>query len=173
MKKLLLLTTLASSAMAVPSIIPQPIEMKETGGSFELKPDAVIAYADEAARPPAELLAAQLRPSTGFKLPVVAGAKGDIVFQTLEGDSLGQEGYALRITPTSPPRPPQVSSTARRLSASCFRRKSIRPKKFPWVRLAHHRRIGKSRRSRSAMFQALDGAECIWMWRATSCRKRM
>ena len=98
MKKLILLTMLASSVMAAPSIIPQPVEMKETGGSFELTSDAVIAYADETARQPAELLATQLRSATGFNLPVVAGAKGDIVFQTLEDDSLGSEGYELRIT---------------------------------------------------------------------------
>ena len=67
-----------------PSIIPKPVEMKTTGGTFELKADAVIAYADTAARPSAELLAAQLRPATGFGLPVEPGSEGTLVFQTLE-----------------------------------------------------------------------------------------
>ena len=98
MKHLVLLAMLTSSVVAAPSIIPQPVEMKATGGSFELKPSAVIAYADEAARQPAELLAAQLRPATGFELPVVAGTKGDIVFQTSEDSGLGSEGYAIRST---------------------------------------------------------------------------
>ena len=98
MKKRLLLSMLASSVMGASAIIPQPVEMKKTGGSLELTSGAVIAYADEAAQQPAELLAAQLRPATGFKLPVVAGAKGNIVFQTVEDPSLGPEGYALRTT---------------------------------------------------------------------------
>jgi hexosaminidase len=89
---------IAASAIATPSIIPQPVEMKVTGGSFELNKNATIAYADAAAKQPAEMLAAQLRPATGFFLPVQQGAKGDIVFQTLEDPSLSMEGYALRIT---------------------------------------------------------------------------
>ena len=88
----------ATAAFASPSIIPQPVEMKATGGSFELKGDAVIVYADPASMPRAELLAAQLRPATGFKLPVTQGSTGDIFFQTSEDDSLGKEGYELRIT---------------------------------------------------------------------------
>ena len=87
MEKKILSSMSASSAMTLPSIIPQPAEMRKTGGSFELKRDAVIAYADAAARQPAEMLAAQLRPATGFKMPVEAGAKGDIVFQILEDPS--------------------------------------------------------------------------------------
>ncbi len=65
---------------------------------FELKSGSVVAYADEAARQPAELLATQLRPATGFALPVKPGTKGEIVFQTLEDPALGTEGYAIRIT---------------------------------------------------------------------------
>ena len=81
----------------LPALIPQPAELKIVGGTFELKADAAIAYADAAARPSAELLAVQLRPATGFKLPVEAGSEGAIVFQTLEDPTLGKEGYELRI----------------------------------------------------------------------------
>jgi len=81
----------------VPSLVPQPVEVKETGGVFELAPGAVVAYADPAARQPAEMLAAQLRPTTGFQLPVRPGTSGDIVFQTSEDPALGNEGYELRI----------------------------------------------------------------------------
>jgi len=98
MKKRMVCCLLVLSAMAASAVIPQPVEMEATGGSFELKPSAVVAYADESARPSAELLAAQLRPATGFKLPVGPGTEGDIVFQTSEDPGLGKEGYELRIT---------------------------------------------------------------------------
>ncbi len=99
MKKIItaLLVT-AFAAFAAPALIPQPLDMKETGGIFELKADAVIAYADQAAKPSAELVAAQLRPATGFKLKVKKGSKGAIVFQTVDDVSLSKEGYELRIT---------------------------------------------------------------------------
>ncbi|VGO21908.1 Beta-hexosaminidase [Pontiella sulfatireligans] len=84
-----------SATFATPALIPLPLEMKETGKTFELKSAATISYADAAARPTAELLAAQLRPSTGFRLPVKAGAAGDIVFQTLEDSGNGAESYEL------------------------------------------------------------------------------
>lgn len=80
------------------SIIPQPVALRGIGGRWELNPDAVIAYADEAARVPAEMLTAYLRPATGFELPIKQGAAGDIVFQCLEKPELGAEGYELRVT---------------------------------------------------------------------------
>ena len=55
---------------SIPALIPQPVELKITEGSFQLQPDAVIAYADGNAKKMTELLAAQLRPATGFELPV-------------------------------------------------------------------------------------------------------
>ena len=98
MKKIISAMCLLTTAVSSLAVIPQPVEMKETGGEWELKKNAVIAFADVGARPSAELLAAQLRPATGFRLPVESGLKGDIVFQTLEDGSLGQEGYELLVT---------------------------------------------------------------------------
>jgi hexosaminidase len=105
--KLLKLSVLMSAmvsfgAFASPSLIPQAMEMKETGGTFNLQPGAVILYSGISARPPAELLAAQLRPATGFKLPVrkkrfFRRKKNNIVFQTSDDVSLGREGYELRV----------------------------------------------------------------------------
>lgn len=86
----------SASVPPAPSLIPKPVELNVAEGSFELKTNSVIVYADAAARQPAERLAAQLRPATGFKLPVKAGAEGSIVFQTLEDPDLGTEEYALR-----------------------------------------------------------------------------
>ena len=80
------------------AVVPQPSEIKETGGALELKATSVIAYADAAARQPAEMLAASLRPATGFKLPVKSGTQGTIVFKTAENSKPGSESYALRVT---------------------------------------------------------------------------
>jgi hexosaminidase len=81
-----------------PAIIPRPVDLRVTGGTWELKAGAVIAYADAAAKPPAERLAAQLRPATGFELPVRRGERGDIVFRSSDEAALGPEGYVLRIS---------------------------------------------------------------------------
>ncbi len=86
------------STSIAPSLIPQPIELNPINGTFELSADSTIAFADEAARQPAELLATQLRPATGFKLPVKPNTKGSIVFQTQKDPALGPEGYELRVT---------------------------------------------------------------------------
>lgn len=90
-----MIATLLSAMIASASVIPQPVEMRETGGMWELNSTAIIVYADSAAKQPAELLAAQLRPATGFELPVKRGDAGDIIFQTLENTGRGAEGYEL------------------------------------------------------------------------------
>ena len=91
------------AASAFGSVIPQPVEMKETGGEWELTAGAVIHYSGRAAKQPAEMLAQQLRPATGFKLPVKrkmpwSSIAGNIVFQILKKPLLGTEGYELRVT---------------------------------------------------------------------------
>ena len=80
------------------SVVPQPNEIKKVDGGAKLTATSVIVYADEAAQKPAEMLASYLRPATGFKLPVAQGTEGTIVFKTTDDSSLGDEGYALRVT---------------------------------------------------------------------------
>ena len=63
------------------NLVPKPVELAEKGTGIELAAEAVIAYADEAAREPAEMLAAYLRPATGFAWPVQQGEKGTIVLK--------------------------------------------------------------------------------------------
>ncbi|HKL20809.1 MAG TPA: beta-N-acetylhexosaminidase, partial [Tichowtungia sp.] len=94
---------IAATAMAGPPIIPQPVEINSRGGEWELKADTVILYSGAKAKLSAEMLASQLRPATGFKLPVKRktfwrSSEGNIVFQCLERSDLGAEGYALRVT---------------------------------------------------------------------------
>lgn len=95
---LLVLLICAGAVSAAPSVIPQPVELKELGGEWALKKETVIVYADAAARSSAEMLAEQLRPATGYVLPVKAGQTGDIVFRISSDASLGEEGYVLNVT---------------------------------------------------------------------------
>jgi hexosaminidase len=88
---------LVSVTQAGINLVPQPVNLRETGGRWELEPSALITYADETAKDSAEMLASYLRPATGFKLPVSPGGKGDIVFRTVEDDIPGSEGYTVRI----------------------------------------------------------------------------
>ncbi|MEU8223084.1 beta-N-acetylhexosaminidase [Kribbella sp. NPDC048915] len=77
-------------------MIPHPATQQPLPDeTFTLTPDASIGSTDSAVRTIAERLAAQLRRSTGFGLPVRTGA-GTITLSTDGADSLGTEGYELR-----------------------------------------------------------------------------
>ncbi len=78
-------------------IIPKPLELKELTGSVRLDPKATISYTNSEAKPVAELLASQLRPATGYSLPVTAGKDGLIVFGNVDDAALGNEGYTLKV----------------------------------------------------------------------------
>ena len=97
---------LATGAEAPPpsfaTVIPQPLAQAPERGTFELRPEARIVVRSggaEAIRV-ARLLAAALRPATGFRLPVsaVRGAApdGSIALALMPGDkAFGAEGYRL------------------------------------------------------------------------------
>lgn len=93
------LTFFSSSATAVvaPAIIPQPLELKKLEGLIELNPEAKLSYADAKAESVAQLIASQLRTATGYSLPVASGTDGLIVFKTVDDDTLGSEGYTLKV----------------------------------------------------------------------------
>lgn len=88
------------------AVVPQPAAMDWLPGAFELTAKSAVRYAPKAegAREAAEFLAAWLRPSTGYALPVkplggwLSGASSsDIAFVAPKaGASIGAEGYALR-----------------------------------------------------------------------------
>jgi hexosaminidase len=93
----------AETLAAVPQLVPAPVSMAAVEGeSFALNPGTQIAVAlgSAAAMPVAEQLAAILRPSTGYPLPVVSGAAGagDIGLALSGSTSLGGEGYQLDVT---------------------------------------------------------------------------
>ncbi len=82
-------------------LIPLPAELAVEPGSFELTSSASIAVSDGAAGV-GELLAAVLRPSTGFELPVVVAeaGPGDIGLVLDPDVGQGDEGYLLDVTGT-------------------------------------------------------------------------
>ncbi|MGW7685409.1 beta-N-acetylhexosaminidase [Kribbella sp. NPDC054772] len=77
-------------------MIPQPTAQQALPDeTFTLPTDATIGLDDSSARPIADRLAAQLRTSTGFALPIQDGA-GTITLSTNGPETLGAEGYELR-----------------------------------------------------------------------------
>ncbi|MBW8864403.1 MAG: beta-N-acetylhexosaminidase [Verrucomicrobia bacterium] len=107
MKKILCITLLAANctwlqAAGTVSVIPQPQNVKILPGDFELTSKTKITFAGGEAE--AGLLAATLRKSTGYKLPVspvsTVPAKSEITFllDTNLLGSLGAEGYKLSVS---------------------------------------------------------------------------
>lgn len=99
----IILFLFVSVAAASPALVPLPQELTETGGEFYLSSESKILYSGSQAKPVAELLAQQLRPATGFSLPVlpehlVGELDGNLIFRALNVPSLGQDGYRLDIT---------------------------------------------------------------------------
>ncbi len=82
-------------------IVPQPVEMTMGDGCWLLGPDTVILHNDPSARKSAELVAAQLRPATGFALPVCVGevAPCPVIMLAISGDVPPVTGsYTLKVT---------------------------------------------------------------------------
>lgn len=83
-------------------IIPAPMKAEVREGQFQLLATSRIVAGREF-KNEAELLAARLRPATGFALKIKSGktkiSDGDIILTTNAADaSLGQEGYELSVT---------------------------------------------------------------------------
>jgi hexosaminidase len=85
-------------------VIPKPLAQAPERGAFELRPSARIVArgSDPAVTRVGRLLAANLRPATGYRLPVSTAAEtagGDIGLALTPGDrQLGDEGYRLVVT---------------------------------------------------------------------------
>ena len=80
-------------------LIPLPAELAVEAGTFELSSVARIAVS-EGAQDVGELLAAVLRPSTGFDLPLEVGepGRGDLALVLDPDAGQGGEGYLLEVT---------------------------------------------------------------------------
>ena len=98
------LPVLADETLPDPALIPKPVESEFGEGKYTLKPcsrivvETEIEEDEQALLTTADLLAARLRKSTGYKLPVSNGGSttGDIVLKTSEAKAeLEDEGYTL------------------------------------------------------------------------------
>ncbi len=101
------LTAAAPSVVAAPAtprplgqVVPEPASVQPAGAPFTLGPHASIGVpfgSLQAARVGGDL-AALLRPSTGYALPVTFGTRpGGITLRLGRGDGLGAEGYRLDV----------------------------------------------------------------------------
>jgi hexosaminidase len=104
---------MTDAAPSFPPLIPKPLAVAPERGVFTLRPTAAIVAPAPDARPVGRLLAAALRPATGFALPVSGTSRrpreGSIELALVPGDrGLGDEGYRLRVAADG------VTLTARR-----------------------------------------------------------
>jgi hexosaminidase len=104
MKKLLLFLLILSFATANAQnnpiqLIPQPVEMVQSGGSYALTKSSGITYDKAEAKPVAEMLAQRLNTPTGFGFKAQQG-KGAIQLNlnATPNQVLGKEGYTLEST---------------------------------------------------------------------------
>ena len=103
--RLAALTALAGAALAVPAaeaavtVIPKPASLKRSGERFDLTRDTRIV-AGRGAWGVASGLAARLRRSTGYRLPVTRdpGRHPAIYLELGASKRLGGEGYRLRVS---------------------------------------------------------------------------
>jgi hexosaminidase len=105
MKTILLAALIAACSMRALAaettpIIPAPEKMEAREGKFQLSAASRIR-ADREFKNEAQLLAAQLRRSTGFSVktkPATEKSAGDILLLKSDATSLGSEGYGLSVT---------------------------------------------------------------------------
>lgn len=85
-------------------LIPKPVSLTATGSSFEIteKTTVYVQGESEELKRIGQYLADQLKPATGFALPVKTADKlpgwGHFYLALAENDTLGEEGYDLTIT---------------------------------------------------------------------------
>ncbi|HVN58258.1 MAG TPA: family 20 glycosylhydrolase [Bacteroidales bacterium] len=82
------------------SIIPQPVQVRQTSGTFVLGNKTEVTYNDAKAQAIAGMLVQKLNIPTGFSLKATPGESGAIRFilNRKEDPRLGTEGYTLSVT---------------------------------------------------------------------------
>ncbi|MGQ9521412.1 MAG: beta-N-acetylhexosaminidase [Anaerolineae bacterium] len=129
----------------VVAIIPRPVSVALTGGTFTLTADTQILVEPDSLESFAlgQYLAERLRPATGYPLPVQLAASTlppNSIYLTTSGadPALGEEGYELTITPQavtlSAPRPVGLFwgiQTLRQLLPPAV--ESLTPQAGPWT----------------------------------------
>lgn len=87
-----LLTATLTAVAQQPAIIPLPNEMRTTAGSLPITAKTTISCADKSLVPAAEYLAATLRRSTGYRVPIV---KANATIRLALAKGMRQGGYTL------------------------------------------------------------------------------
>ena len=95
------MSTMQSADQTI-AVIPKPLTMKKESGSFTLSASTTIVAVDADLKRIAEMLAEQLRVSTGLPLPVEANGSRSgsnaIRLALVTDKRLGEEGYRLQVT---------------------------------------------------------------------------
>jgi hexosaminidase len=86
----------APAAGPVPKLVPVPVSLQVTAGSYALSAQTSIIARQDAGLPAATYLAKLLRRSTGFPLPVANSGTG-IVLDASGEAAFGREGYRLGV----------------------------------------------------------------------------
>ena len=81
-------------------LIPQPVDVQQTSGTFRLTAATTISYSQPEAARIADMFAQKIMPATGYSIITQQGNKGAIRFEiNKSADSqLGWEGYTLTVT---------------------------------------------------------------------------
>jgi len=102
MKNILILMLLFSMTGAyaqnpVISIIPQPVELKQTDGVLIIDKNLTISFDGMEAGRTAEVLAQKMNQATGFSVKPVEGNSGflKLILNKEQVPQLGKEGYTL------------------------------------------------------------------------------
>ncbi|UQX04206.1 beta-N-acetylhexosaminidase [Streptomyces sp. RerS4] len=123
-------------------VVPVPASVAPGGSAYQLTSSTVIRVDSGSAesRAVGEYLAGVLRPSTGYRLPVVAGAGGDGIQLRLGAaadPALGDEGYRLvsgsrtvRVSANAPAGLFHAVQTLRQLLPASVEKRSVQP--GPW-----------------------------------------
>lgn len=79
------------------NLIPQPVEIQKTGGSFQLTASSKISFNNPDCRNTAELLARKLNKTSGFSIKTEQHTSGSIQLDLnkVPVEKLGREGYTL------------------------------------------------------------------------------
>lgn len=92
--------------LTMAALIPKPVSVKATEGTFQLKSSTVICISDEvpALKRVAQYLAGKLNPATGFNISIQTSGTiptSDCILLeiNISNSELGQEGYELTISP--------------------------------------------------------------------------
>lgn len=82
-------------------LIPQPVEMNQFKGTYQLKSTTLIGFNKPESRTVAEMLVQSLNTPTGFKLKAQQGKSGAIQLNLNEktNPQLGKEGYVIESNP--------------------------------------------------------------------------